>query len=575
MANTFRTPLISNPIGRNRFPGLVEVVSSFVLSTLALNARAPVPEQPNPPKRPTYVQVEQVQPPLLTTLRLNIQAPIYEISQPSKRPVYVQIDPTPSLLLNTLKSQIGVPFFSVDIANPSRRPIAQEPLQVQAPVLGLLNLNIQSRTPLALNSPKRPVYNQLEPPPNLLPSTLQPTAAIQYLLTQEKDRPNPPRRPIAPEPIQVQAQVLGLLALNAEVPNPLILNSPKRPVYIQVEELGTPIELLQTAAAIPPFVPPVQENPTKKIPSLNIDYSYGALQFAKPTLVILPFSQVDWPTPVARDPDLKALVHTVVSIFGPLPFRQTEQSNPPARIAYRQTDPIGNILVLGIPRQQPFFPGLQENPVRKTPILVSGAFYPSRFAPVAPVVPPTFNNDQPNPSKRPIYYQDFNRGISLTLGIPIPPAPFRQNDQPNPSKRPISYQDQNRQIALEQGIPIPPPPFYQTDFPNPIQGKPRIQMDSILDLQLFTLAPPPVPQPFNTYDWPPPQRRRDIVNQGIFDFGGSVFSAGTNWSIIAGGSGTWTPIVGATNAWGGIVTGDNLWAPINPKIAGQNSGGVT
>lgn len=578
MANTFRTPLISNPIGRNKFPGLVEIVSSFVLTTLALNVIAPPHDLPNPPKRPTYVQVEQVSAPTLTTLRLTTQSPFYEISQPSKRPIYNQIDPIPNLLFNTLRAQVGVPFFSVDIANPSRRPIAPEPIQVQAPVLTTLFLNAQVRSvkviPLA---PRRPYYQQVDPPPNLLNTTLLSTAAIQYLLTQEKDRPNPPRRPIAPEPIQVQAPVLTTLAFKAQVPNPLILNSPKKPVYVQVDEFGVPLELRQIIPAIPPFIPPIQENPSRKILSLVAGTFYPGGQIAPSGALAVqpPFFLNDQPNPNRRDPDLKALIHTVVSIFGPNPFSQNDQPNPSRKPIYNQIEPPANILTLGIPIPPPFKQNDQPNP-SKRPISYQDQNLPRALALGIPAPAPPGNlNDQPNPSRRPISYSDFNRGISLTLGIPIPPAPFFQTDQPNPSRRPISYQDQNISIPLALGLPTPPPPFYQTDFPNPIQGKLRIQPDIFANQQTLVLQPPVVVLPFSNTDWPTPVRHKDINNQGIFDFGGTVFGMGNTWSIITEGSGTWTPIGTGTNSWGGIVTGNNSWIPLAPKTPTGNSGGVT
>jgi hypothetical protein len=579
MAVIFRTPLFTPTPTRRKFQGLVEVGMSFVLSTLVLNSTtlSQRHELPAPPKRPTYTQVDPVPNVIHTQPPPGEPSVLEELTFTPRRPVYNQIDPVPSLLFTTLHPQVGVPFNAVDIPDPPRRPIAQEPWQVQAPVLTTLALTNLQRVPLELGIPKRPVYNQLEPPPNLLNNTLVPTVVNQYLISLQKDRPNPPRRPIAQEPWQVQAPVLTTLALTNLQRIPLELSVPKKPVYVQVDEFGIPIELRISAALTPPIVPPIQENPSpRKLYNVSGTF-YPGERIAPPAPVAPPFFQNDQPNPNRRDPDLKALTHTVVAVFGVRPFVQNEQPNPSRRPIYNQQAESGpNNLIIGIPRVPPFRLNDQPNP-SKRPVSYQDQNRQMALEQGIPVpVPPGEQSDFPNPSRRPIYYQDFNRGPDLTQPIPVPPAPTYQTDQPNPPRRPIYYQDFNRGPDLTQPIPVPPPPFYQTDYPNPIQGKPRIQYDHVPDPLLYTLVVPPVNLPFSQYDWPNPQRLKSITNNGIFDFGSSVFGSGNNWTIIAGGTGTWQVINDAgTNAWGIIVTGTSSWSPLTPKNPTGNSGGVS
>jgi hypothetical protein len=576
VAVIFRAPVVTSTPTKARFQGLVEVGLSFVLTALSLHSQiAKAPDLTQTPKRPVYVQVEQ---PPNALLYLKYIAPFVQELQdsPSPRLKYYQIDPPPNLQGSTLAAQVGFPFITPAIDIPSRRPIAQEPLQVQAAVLSQLRLNTISPTPDLTPTPRRPIYNQIDPIPDLLQTTLQPPPVNTFLL-RAIDLPIPAKRLPAPEPLQVQAPVLTTLFFTANVPNPLITPTPKRPIYNQTEIPPSFVVLNLIAPAGQPFFPADLPNPVRK-PNFNVSGTfYNGDRYPPTVLIQAPFFQNEQPNPNPQNKDLFAHTLTAVNLFGPLPFNWSDQQPPSRRpIYYQQAESGPNKLVQGIPRSPPGSYLNWENPSRR-PIYNQDYNLPINFISLQAKPPaPFYQTDQPNPSRRPIYNQDYNLPINFISLQAKPPAPFYQTDQPNPSRRPISYPDQNAPIPFTLGIPVPAVPFIQSYFDNPILARLRIQPEIFPNLIVNTLTIPPPVLPFNNYDWPVFQRRRDITNQGIFDFGGTVFGSGAIWTtitdtVVPG----WVTITTQTNAWSTITTATMTWTSVNTNQSTNNSGGVT
>ena len=234
---------------------------------------------------------------------------------------------------------------------------------------------------------------------------------------------------------------------------------------------------------------------------------------------------------------------TTAAVFGFQPFSFSDFQPPPRRPIYnQQVEAAQNHLPIGIPKAPPFFQNDQPNPSKRPVSYQDQNLETPLTLGVGKFIPPFQQNDQPNPSKRPVSYQDQNEGVPL-FGFPKPAAPFFLNDQPNPSKRPVSYPDQNRGVPLF-GFPIPAAPFLQSNFDaNPVPPTKRYQPDLIPNLLTNILIPVPNNLPFGLYDWPAPPRIKNANNEGTWVFGSGLYSTGLNWTPINDNQGgIWTPI---------------------------------
>jgi len=499
-----------------------------------------------PTRKKEYGFIEVGQSLLLTALAFHLPFFATDLNQTAiKKPVYVQQDQVVNRLTNPIPNPVR-PLFSVDLTQVSKRLTYIQ----QDPVPNNLTTGIPPparvfRTVLSLNTPKKPVYDQLQDQgaAGLLTNAIIATVAPRTPLVL-----NPSPRPIAPTPDYLGSAILisnSLIPSTVEVRLALTGSPSRRPIYDQDFNRSAPLELYQNPA-------------------------------------LAPFFQNDQPNPNPLNRDLAAHTLTAVSITGFEPFNLTDFQPPPKRPVYHQQVESGpNYLPIGL-KPPPSARVAFELPPPKRP-----TYYQDYNGPVPLILglgkppPPFVNNDQPNPSRRPISYQDYNQEAPLTLGILKPRAPFVNNDQPNPSRRPISYPDQNQEAPLTLGIQPPALPPIQTwldENQNPVQGRARYQPDLVPNLNTTTLLPVSVVLPFANYDWPTPARPLNVFNSGLWLFGSGIFNLFSGWTLISDSQGSpWTVILpGSSPSWVAVSDSSNPnWGPVTINRTSPYSGGVT
>jgi len=331
----------------------------------------------------------------------------------------------------------------------------------------------------------------------------------------------------------------------------------KRPIAQQPEQILNK-QILGITASIKPFYPVDLPYPSQRRKTIMTDQIENPLVYVSGTPENQPFNLDEWPNVNLNKRDLYAHTFNSSAISYLRPFNYLDWPSPPKSF-YKQQEASGpNTLILGIP------PVIFINTtVLRIPLTIS---ITRKTAPVADnystsivlssTVPaaPFYQNDQPNPSRRPISYPDFNGPIPLTLGIGISPIPFFLNDQPNPSRRPISYPDFNGPIPLTLGIPNVLLPLFSVDIPNPHPVHARYQPDLIPNNKVLIIKPPL--KIFSNYDWPTPSRRKDINNEGIWIFGGiqSNIPGGKTWAMVQDNdTPNWNPILPVAGAWAPVI----------------------
>lgn len=418
--------------------------------------------QPNPVRKKDAGLFEVGFNLILASLAFHFPFYSVDLTQPPKKPVYVQVDPVPNNLILGIPTA-AKPFFAVDLTQVSKKPVyvQQEQIINELPA-GIKGTSV-TRNPYIVGYNPRLKYDQISQiSSTTLPSIVLPAKPL-FAVDLTQVSPRKIYNQIDPVPNLLFAGLVSPVKPFFAVETTL---TPRRPIYDQIT--NPQAQVLSTLK-----LTSIHRNPTiienRRLPPPAWNLFPGRIAAPTGATGPTPFLPYDSGTFPVRNPHPVSGAAYASQRFAPIitappPFFQNEHPNPLPRVNDLAAHALTLSPIFGF---KPFNLTDQPNPSRR-PIYYQQPESGPNYLPIGlPRRPPVQNTDFPNPPRRPISYQDQNLPIPLLLGIGKLTPPFFLNDQPNPSRRPISYQDQNEAAPINLGLPKPAAPFFQNDQPNP------------------------------------------------------------------------------------------------------------
>lgn len=369
---------------------------------------------------------------------------------------WIQPDVIPNLLLTTLVIVATAPFHSVDLGQPFRaKAVPQAFIPPNTLLIGIPAPIVQA----PFRQVDWPITVRRDAAGSMQLDLVSYQAAVASAPFFQTEWPNPLR--VRPTPIA--ESIAGFTTRGIPRPPPVLAIDWQNPPARKPQRFDDPPNLLTAtlqAIAAKPFFAIDLGQPFKARIAPLIEAVPNSLILGIPQ--IMGFNTYDWPTPQrARAIRFDDVPNVAINapIVATLPFRQTEQPNPPLRVrAIPSADIPPNSTATGIVPPPPFSQDEWVTPVRARPAQSEIAPNLLTLNLVAAIVRPFSQSDWPNPARARSAPQAESVGNTPK---PVPVVlPFRLTEWPQPYRfrQPLNVYGWTLQTNA-QLLPPPPPPL--------------------------------------------------------------------------------------------------------------------